>query len=123
MNAGRVLQLDEYELSYSPDKIGKQTVTVSYQGKTAEFEIMIIEKGTHWISLDKVNAPAETKTVLAGLYDANGKQIKVLTVDVSGSIKGILLSDAEYKKASYVKVFYVDSAFAPTGEVLITDVE
>lgn len=59
--SNRILSQSEYTVSYTP-QLGKQTVTVEYQGKKAEFEITVIESDIRAInrtyftdSLDSVN--------------------------------------------------------------------
>ena len=52
-NNGDIKNVDDYQLSEFENKAGKQNITVSYEGKTAEFSVTVIEKTATSITLNK----------------------------------------------------------------------
>ena len=74
---GRALQLDEYTVTYDPEKSGVQTVTVTFGGYTETFEILLYDGETEYLAeFGEVNVTEDTVGYIA-VYDSKGKMQKV----------------------------------------------
>ena len=74
---GRQLQLDEYTVTYDEDRSGIQTVTVTFGGYTASFEILLYNGKTECL-VDFGALTLEEGTVgYMAVYDADGKMLAV----------------------------------------------
>lgn len=60
----------------APKTYGKQTLTVTYEGKTTEFTVSVREKAVSKTEL--VNAPVDAEIVEGGKLDLTGVQVKVI---------------------------------------------
>src|SRR5699024_1137375 len=60
---------------YDKDHLGKQTITVTYQGKTASFEVEVIKKEATKIEL--VTLPNKVEYIRGQKLDPDGARIKV----------------------------------------------
>ncbi len=89
-NATREINLSNASISgYDPNKVGKQTVTAEYEGKTFTFEVNVIAKSATAIAL--TTAPAKAEYVQGEEFAADGG---VITVSFNnGTTSTVALSD------------------------------
>ena len=118
---GKELQLEDYSIEYDPNKIGKQTVTVTSDGYSDTFEIVIRgNASSHIVSFSGVSGGADK--YYAAIYDANGKQIRILDANVENGEATVVISSADYARMSSAKLFSVSSgSMAPAGDAVTTD--
>jgi hypothetical protein len=121
MDGGKTLQLDNYTLSYNPHISGVQTATVSYMGKSAGFDIMLLNAGDHIIDFGSLSLVNGT-LALAAVYDNNGKMIKLESVILMGGKAQIVVSDNIYRSMKCAKLFVMScDTFVPVAEVVISE--
>ena len=95
-DTGEVKTVSGYSVTgYSPSTIGTQKITVSYQGKTASFNVTVKDYPT---SLDITKLPTKTNYVAGEALDTKG--IKVVATFKSGEKRNIVTS---YKVSGYDK--------------------
>ena len=116
---GKELQLEDYSIEYDSNKIGKQTVTVTSDGYSDTFEIVIRgNASSHIVSFSGVSGGADK--YYAAIYDANGKQIRILDANVENGEATVVISSADYARMSSAKLFSVNSgSMAPAGDAVI----
>ena len=118
---GKELQLEDYSIEYDSNKIGKQTVTVTSDGYSDTFEIVIRgNASSHIVRFSGVSGGADK--YYAAIYDANGKQIRILDANVENGEATVVISSADYARMSSAKLFSVSSgSMVPAGDAVTTD--
>ena len=118
---GKELQLEDYSIEYDPNKIGKQTVTVTSDGYNDTFEIVIRgNASSHIVRFSGVSVGADK--YYAAIYDANGKQIRILDANVENGEATVVISSADYARMCSAKLFAVKAgSMAPAGDAVTTD--
>jgi len=94
LSKGSELEIDNSDLTisgYDKTKVGKQTVTVSYEGKTAAFEVNVEAKTVTGITI-KSNL-AKTTYYIGGTVDLTGFKVEITYNDGSTAI----VSDKDLK--------------------------
>ena len=90
-NATREINLSNASISgYDPNKVGKQTVTAEYEGKTFTFEVNVIAKSATAIAL--TTAPAKSEYVQGEEFAADGG---VITVSFNNGTTSTVALDGE----------------------------
>jgi hypothetical protein len=120
VNVGKVLQLDSYSLSYNAQQSGVQTATVSYEGKTATFDILLYRANTeHIVDFGPVDF-ADGTTGYVAMYDTSGKMVRVENAAVLNGHVQIVISDSVLATLRDAKLFILNSRTnAPVSEPII----
>ena len=111
---GKALQLDNYTVSYDPDKSGVQTVTVSFDGYTECFQILLYDGETEYLA-DFGQVQIESGTVgYIALYDEKGKMLKIEdAVQLDGRV---VLVTPKTEKVQTAKLFLLkEGSLVPVG--------
>jgi len=119
---GRTLQLDDYTLTYDPDKSGVQTVTVTFNGYTASFEILLYNGETEYLmDFGELNLAAGTMGLVCA-YDTDGKLLKIESV---GILNGrALLTVPQGTAVGTAKLFILDKqTLSPVGAPILPKTE
>ena len=115
---GRTLQLDDYTLTYDPDKSGVQTVTVTFNGYTASFEILLYHGETEYLmDFGELSLEAGTMGWVVA-YDMDGKMLNIESV---GILNGrALLTVPKGTAIGTAKLFILDKqTLSPVGAPIL----
>ena len=115
---GRELQLDDYSLSYSADATGMQTVTVSAEGHTVAFNVLVYDERTQsLIDFGALNLKNGTVGYVAG-YNEAGQMVHLESVSIMNGNAMLVLDKTV--DAHEVKLFVMDgSTFKPAGAAIL----
>jgi len=103
----------DYDISYTVASNGLCTVTVSYLGCNAQFEMLHIEEG-NLLNFGAVAIPDESFLPVA-LYDSLHRLVGTTTsIVVSGQVCAPVTSEL-YEKAAYAKLFVLDKNYVPAS--------
>ena len=115
---GKELQIDDYTVSYDKSASGLKTVTVEYQGKTVTFEMVLYTSAEGNIIRFTCGEDLNGKTVLAAVYDKDGKMLWTGKATIADGEASVGVSDSVYRNAYSAKLFILDAeSFAPTVDV------
>lgn len=120
---GKELQIDDYTLDYDQKTPGPKTVTVTCQGRTATFEMVLYPSSVgNIISFRCQEAELDGARVLIAVYDGGGAMIHTGEAVIIGGQAQIGVSDSVFQRADHAKLFVMDAkTFAPTASVQRTE--
>lgn len=114
---GRELQIDDYTLDYDQRTPGPKTVTVTYQGRTVTFQMVLYPSSAgNIIDFRCEEAELDGKRVLIAVYDSGGAMLLTGEAVITGGQAQLGVSDSVFQRADHAKLFVMDSeTFAPTA--------
>ena len=111
------LQADDYVVSYDPAQPGVQQVTVTYQGKSASFPILLYDAAQEYlVDFGALTLPNGT-LALAAAYDGAGRQLMCQEITVLEGKAQMVVPKAIYAAMAEAKLFCVNEvSHAPVRE-------
>lgn len=108
------LQADDYAVSYNPAQSGVQQVTVTYQGKSASFPILLYDAAQEVLVDFGALALPDGALALAAVYDGAGRQLMCQEITVLDGKAQMVVPKAIYAVMTEAKLFCVSRAsYAP----------
>lgn len=120
---GKELQIDDYTLDYDQKTPGPKTVTVTYQGRTVTFQMVLYPSSAgNIISFQCEEAALDGMRVLIAVYDSGGAMLHTGEAVISGGQAQLGVSDSVFQRADYAKLFVMDTeTCAPTASAQRTE--
>lgn len=108
------LQADDYVVSYDPAQSGVQQVTVTYQGKSASFPILLYDAAKEYlVDFGALTLPDGT-LALAAAYDGAGRQLMCQEITVLEGKAQMVVPKAIYAAMAEAKLFCMNEvSYAP----------
>lgn len=118
---GKLLQAENYSLSYNPKQSGVQTVTVSYGGQSAAFDILLYDaQQEHLLTFDGVSVPAEGVRSLIAVYDKAGRMVDMQTAFAADGQAYGIVSSADAGQLAEAKLFQLtEVSWVPISAPLV----
>ena len=102
------LQADDYVVSYDPAQSGVQQVTVTYQGKSASFPILLYDAAKEYlVDFGALTLP-DGALALAAAYDGAGRQLMCQEITVLEGKAQMVVPKAIYAAMAEAKLFCVN---------------
>ena len=102
------LQADDYVVSYDPAQSGVQQVTVTYQGKSASFPILLYDAAQEYlVDFGALTLPNGT-LALAAAYDGAGRQLMCQEITVLEGKAQMVVPKTIYAAMAEAKLFCVN---------------
>lgn len=99
------LQADDYVVSYDPAQSGVQQVTVTYQGKSASFPILLYNAAQEYlVDFGALTLP-DGALALAAAYDGAGRQLMCQEITVLEGKAQMVVPKAIYAAMAEAKLF------------------
>lgn len=113
------LQADDYVVSYDPAQSGVQQVTVTYQGKSASFPILLYDAAQEYlVDFGALTLPDGT-LALAAAYDGAGRQLMCQEITVLEGKAQMVVPRAIYTAMAEAKLFCMNEvSYAPIDTVI-----
>ena len=99
------LQADDYAVSYNPAQSGVQQVTVTYQGKSASFPILLYDAAQEYLVDFGALALPDGALALAAAYDGAGRQLMCQEITVLDGKAQMVVPNAIYAAMAGAKLF------------------
>ena len=99
------LQADDYAVSYNPTQSGVQQVTVTYQGKSASFPILLYDAAQEYLVDFGALALPDGALALAAAYDGAGRQLMCQEITVLDGKAQMVVPNAIYAAMAGAKLF------------------
>ena len=114
---GKRLQAENYTISYDSKQSGVQTVTVSSEGKTAEFDILLYNDASEsLLSFDGISELVDGACAFAAIYDENGKMLCLRTAsELDGAAKVVVPRTAAARMAEGKLFQLQENTWAPVS--------
>lgn len=113
------LQADDYVVSYDPAQSGVQQVTVTYQGKSASFPILLYDAAKEYlVDFGALTLP-DGALALAAAYDGAGRQLMCQEITVLEGKAQMVVPRAIYTAMAEAKLFCMNEvSYAPIDTVI-----
>ena len=114
---GKRLQAENYTISYDSKQSGVQTVTVSSEGKTAEFDILLYNDASEsLLSFDGISELVDGACAFAAIYDENGKMLCLRTASVLDGAAKVVVPRTAAARMAEGKLFQLqENTWAPVS--------
>lgn len=114
------LQADDYAVSYDPAQSGVQQVTVTYQGKSASFPILLYDAAQEYlVDFGALTLPDGT-LALAAAYDGAGRQLMCQEITVLEGKAQMVVPKAIYAAMAEAKLFCINEpSYAPMAAAIV----
>ena len=114
---GKRLQAENYTISYDSKQSGVQTVTVSSEGKTAEFDILLYNDASEsLLSFEGISELVDGACAFAAIYDENGKMLCLRTASVLDGAAKVVVPRTAAARMAEGKLFQLqENTWAPVS--------